>query len=93
MFRVFQEALTNIAKHAKASRVSVRLKSAGPQLTLTVQDNGVGIASQDRDKQGSFGLLGMAERAQALGGAFNVSRGADAGTIVAINIPLLAQDS
>ncbi|HEY1043001.1 MAG TPA: histidine kinase [Telluria sp.] len=93
LFRLFQEALTNIAKHAKASQVTVRLESAGSQLALTVQDNGVGIAARDREKPGSFGLLGMAERAQALGGTLDVSRGADAGTVVAINIPLLGQDS
>jgi two-component system sensor histidine kinase UhpB len=93
LFRVFQEALTNIAKHAKASRVDVSLASSGQQLSLTVTDNGVGIARQDQDKPGSFGLLGMAERAQALGGTLNVSRGADGGTAVAINIPLAAQDS
>ncbi|HEU4851107.1 MAG TPA: ATP-binding protein [Telluria sp.] len=93
LFRVFQEALTNIAKHAKASMVTVRLQHQDGQLSLTVADNGVGIAPQDRDKPGSFGLLGMAERAQALGGTLKVSRATDGGTVVAINIPLINQDS
>lgn len=93
LFRVFQEALTNIAKHAKATAVDVRLARSGQVLSLTVSDNGVGITTKDRDKPGSFGLLGMAERAQALGGTLDVLRPATGGTIIKINIPLDRQDS
>ncbi|UUZ47396.1 hypothetical protein LP420_29435 [Massilia sp. B-10] len=65
LFRIFQEALTNIAKHARASKVTVRLLRSRQHVTLTIADNGVGVAQTDRTKPGSFGLRGMNERARA----------------------------
>lgn len=87
VFRMVQEALTNIAKHARATEVVVQLLALEGGLELTITDNGVGIAPEDRQKPQSFGLRGMAERAQALGGTCSVADATGGGTVVAINIP------
>ncbi len=88
LFRIFQEALTNIAKHAKASQVTVRLQLLRHQISLTIADNGVGIGQADRVKPGSFGLRGMSERAKALGGTMALSQASGGGTTVTIKIKL-----
>jgi two-component system sensor histidine kinase UhpB len=88
LFRIFQEALTNIAKHARASQVAVRLQRLRHQIVLTITDNGVGIGSSDRVKPGSFGLRGMNERAKALGGTMTLAPGPDGGTVVTIKVKL-----
>jgi len=88
LFRIFQEALTNIAKHARASRVTVRLQRHGERLCLSIADNGAGIAPADRRKPRSFGLRGMNERAQALGGVMRLAAADGGGTEVAIDIRL-----
>jgi len=88
LFRIFQEALTNIAKHANASRVDILLERTGNMLVLDIVDNGSGIAPDDRRKPGSFGLRSMSERARALGGTMTLSRGPGGGTMVAIKIEL-----
>lgn len=89
LFRVFQEALTNIAKHARASRVTVRLARTNRNLRLEIADNGVGIAAVDRVKPKSFGIRGMMERAAALGGNLSIGDGPEGGTLVTIRIPLM----
>jgi two-component system sensor histidine kinase UhpB len=88
LFRIFQEALTNIAKHAHASQVTVRLQLLRHQILLTIADNGVGIDQSDRLKPGSFGLRGMNERAKALGGTMAMAPAAGGGTQVTIKIKL-----
>ncbi|RJG15599.1 sensor histidine kinase [Massilia cavernae] len=84
LFRIFQEALTNIAKHAKATRVTVCLQRRRHEIVLTIEDNGVGIAPADRLKPQAFGLRGMSERARALGGTLALSGAPGGGTIVTI---------
>lgn len=88
LFRIFQEALTNIAKHAHASRVGVRLQLLRQHIVLTIADNGAGIALADRQKPQSFGLRGMSERAQALGGTMTLADAPGGGTVVTIKIKL-----
>ena len=88
LFRIFQEALTNIAKHAQASEVTVRLQLLRHQVSLSIADNGVGIGQSDRLKPGSFGLRGMNERAKALGGTLALSDASGGGTVVTIKIKL-----
>ncbi|MBV8666112.1 MAG: PAS domain-containing protein [Burkholderiaceae bacterium] len=88
LFRIFQEALTNIGKHAQASRVVVRLVTDKRSVQLKISDNGLGIAPTDRIKPKSFGIRGMTERAHALGGHLSISTAAHGGTIVAISMPL-----
>jgi signal transduction histidine kinase len=93
LFRIFQEALTNIAKHAGATRVLVTLRRQRHQLLLTICDNGRGIAPSDRLKPHSFGLRGMSERARALGGTLTLSEAPGGGTMVAIKTRLPAAGS
>ena len=88
LFRIFQEALTNIAKHAHATRVTVKLARARHHLSLKISDNGGGIWQADRAKPHSFGIRGMTERAHALGGTLTLSHAAGGGTVVAIKIKL-----
>ena len=84
MYRAVQEALTNVRKHAHASRVDVRLDYADPDgVRLTVQDNGVGTAEAD----GGFGLLGLRERAQLLGGTLQVTTAAGRGLLLELEVP------
>ena len=89
-FRVLQESLTNVARHAHASRVSIRLQQSPTQLTLEVADNGVGIPSERLQGTASLGLVGMRERAVACGGELDVSGRADHGTTVLFRVPLAA---
>ena len=86
LFRIAQEALTNIAKHANASKVTVKLARLRHHVSLKISDNGGGIGQADRSKPASFGLRGMAERAQALGGTLTLSHASGGGTVVAIKI-------
>jgi two-component system sensor histidine kinase UhpB len=88
LFRIFQEALTNIAKHAKASLVNVHLVRASRYVRLEIVDNGIGIGDTDRAKSKSFGIRGMVERSIAMGGSLSVSTAPKGGTVVAIKVPL-----
>jgi two-component system, NarL family, sensor histidine kinase UhpB len=88
LFRIFQEALTNIAKHAKASQVNVKLARTSRYVRLEVIDNGVGVNAADRAKPKSFGIRGMVERSTAMGGSLSVSTAPKGGTVVAIKVPL-----
>lgn len=91
VFRIFQEALTNIAKHGRASHVWVRLDaniSTPGQLELEVQDNGRGITPADTEKFNSFGIRGMIERAGLLDGKLTVCGAPGEGTAVRLSIPL-----
>ncbi len=90
LFRIFQESLTNIAKHAGATRVTVTLRRQRQHLTLTICDNGRGITPADRLKPQSFGLRGMSERARALGGTLSLSSAPGGGTMVTVKIRLAA---
>jgi two-component system sensor histidine kinase UhpB len=88
LFRIFQEALTNIGKHAQASRVVVRLVHDARSVQLKISDNGKGMAPADRLKPKSFGIRGMTERAHALGGNLFITTPSHGGTVVAITMPL-----
>jgi two-component system sensor histidine kinase UhpB len=88
LFRMFQEALTNIAKHAGATDVAVQLRQVADTLQLSICDNGSGMAAVDRLKPDSYGLRGMEERARALRGSLTLSVPPGGGTMVSILIPL-----
>lgn len=90
LFRIFQEALTNIAKHAGATRVTVTLRRQRGHLTLSICDNGRGIDALDRLKPQSFGLRGMSERAAAMKGTLTLSAAPGGGTMVTIKTRLAA---
>lgn len=88
LFRIFQEALTNVAKHSGATMVTVHLAADGNFVTLEVSDNGRGLSNDDRSKPKSFGLRGMQERAAALGGEMAVDAGMAGGCRVRAQLPL-----
>ncbi|HTS23904.1 MAG TPA: PAS domain S-box protein [Casimicrobiaceae bacterium] len=87
LFRIFQETLTNVARHARATEVAVALSVTDAALVLQIRDNGVGLSEEDLRKPTSHGIRGMRERAQQLGGDVSVSGSAGAGTTVVISIP------
>lgn len=88
IFRIFQETLTNIAKHAGATNIHIKLAEKDETVLLEVTDNGRGITSADMEKQDSFGIRGMRERCQQLKGNFHVSGIPGKGTKVTICIPV-----
>lgn len=93
VFRIVQEALTNVARHAQATRVQVEITRAAGDVLVRVTDDGCGMNDDDHRKARSFGLLGMRERAYVLGGSFSIRGGGGAGneagkgTIVEAAIP------
>ena len=87
LFRIAQESLTNIAKHAKASQVEIILTSQNKELLLLISDNGQGLKSGWQTKEGSYGLKGMRERALALGGELTVDSKANQGVQLLVRIP------
>jgi two-component system sensor histidine kinase UhpB len=87
IFRMVQEALTNVERHAKASAAAVQLREVQERIEIRVQDNGVGIAEGQADGPKSFGLIGIRERAQGLGGEVSIHGKPGKGTTVAISIP------
>lgn len=88
LFRIFQEILTNVARHAHATRLDVELRQAGDRLVLKVADNGVGIVVQEANAPTTLGLLGMHERALRLGGTVAIDGEPGAGTRVRVSIPI-----
>jgi len=88
LFRIFQEALTNVARHAKATQVTVTLDEDPASLTLRIQDNGQGISEEEMRQAKSFGLLGMRERVYLLEGEIDIRGAPGQGTSVTVRIPL-----
>ncbi|HXF09747.1 MAG TPA: response regulator [Desulfuromonadaceae bacterium] len=86
-FRIFQETLTNIIRHANATRVDVRFMETGNSFVLEVRDNGRGISEAEINNTKSIGLLGMRERAALLGGEVRLRGEARKGTTVSVRIP------
>jgi signal transduction histidine kinase len=86
-FRIFQEALTNVKRHAQASHVDVRLMETGGYLVMQVKDNGCGISQAEIHNTKSIGLIGMRERANLVGGEVRVRGEAGKGTTVSVRIP------
>ena len=85
-YRIAQEALANIARHAHASRATLRLTTADNFLSLSIQDNGVGFNLEDT--HAGVGLIGMRERVHALGGSLRLQSAPGAGTLIAMMFPL-----
>jgi signal transduction histidine kinase len=88
LFRIFQEAMTNVLRHAKASEVRIHLGRRGAQALLRVLDNGVGIAPVRIRSARSIGLKGMRERAEMAGGKLIVAPLRRHGTLVSARVPL-----
>ena len=96
LFRIVQEALTNVVRHAQASEVEIRLMCHGDQVKMEVRDNGQGfdekLVNLD-SRHPKLGLLGMAERAALIGGTFQVQSKPGAGTCIQIGVPLKIQEN
>jgi PAS domain S-box-containing protein len=87
IFRVVQEALTNVLRHARASRVDVLAERRGDRVVVVVEDDGVGFDPERTELGGRLGRVGMRERAEALGGTLTVESSPGAGTTVAVEVP------
>lgn len=91
-FRMVQEALTNVARHARASDVQIGLHQAGGALQISVRDNGVGYPDDALRREGSMGLIGMRERAALLGGHAELSNPPGGGALLRVQLPLAPED-
>jgi signal transduction histidine kinase len=87
-FRILQESLNNVARHARATKVRIDLHQHADMLTMTIRDNGIGMQPGSRNRNGSFGLVGIEERVNILGGSFSISSGPDTGTTIVVTIPV-----
>jgi signal transduction histidine kinase len=91
LFRITQEALTNVARHARASSAEVSIRENGGVIELEVRDDGVGITEAQASGPGAFGLMGIRERAHELGGETSIRGEAGKGTCLSVVIPLPPQ--
>ena len=88
VYRMVQEGLTNVARHARATEVRVAVRVAGGELIVSVRDNGIGVGAVQLNSGKSFGLLGIKERARTLGGEAEIHTAREGGAIVEIRIPV-----
>jgi signal transduction histidine kinase len=93
VYRMIQEAMTNVARHSNASRVEIRLRRRAAELLLEIRDDGRGIGSDEAASHAAHGLNGIRERAAILGGAALIEGVPDRGTIVSVRIPLPSQEN
>jgi signal transduction histidine kinase len=91
VFRIFQEALTNILRHAQATTVDIKVKVEAGCFVLTISDNGRGITEDEKLGVKSLGLLGMRERAQLIGAKLDFAGAKGKGTVVTVRVPLSGQ--
>jgi signal transduction histidine kinase len=87
-YRIVQESLTNVARHAGASHVDVSLRVAGKRLILDVEDDGRGFDPRGVPGSGGLGVAGMRERAALIGGTLDIRTAAGGGTRVSLSVPL-----
>jgi two-component system, NarL family, sensor histidine kinase UhpB len=87
-YRIAQEAMTNIFKHAQCDRVTIDLTDSEDVLTMEITDNGKGLSPSDLEKPKSFGIRGLHERAKTVGGWVDVSSAAGRGTSITLSVPL-----
>ena len=88
VFRIFQEAMTNVLRHAGATKVNVIIEEEEGEFVLEVKDNGRGITQSERLGGHSLGLLGMRERAHSVGGKIEINGTAGKGTVIIVRLPL-----
>jgi PAS domain S-box-containing protein len=88
LFRILQESLTNVSRHAKATNVTVILEKKANDIVMTIRDNGVGFDSEKIAAKRTLGLLGMRERTSMMGGTYEISSSPGSGTTVLVSIPL-----
>lgn len=88
VFRILQESLTNVKKHSNATRVTITFTQDDGNYILEIKDNGKGVCTEDFQKENSFGLLGMKERAHLFGGTVDIKGESGKGTTVTVIIPI-----
>jgi signal transduction histidine kinase len=88
IFRIFQETLTNVLRHAQATKVDIKIKHEGGHCVLTISDNGRGITEAELTGPQSLGLVGMRERAKLLGGEINIEGAEGQGTTITLRVPI-----
>ncbi len=86
-FRIFQEALTNIARHSEATKVIINLRQKAGKIILEIKDNGKGITEEQLNNPRSFGLIGMRERVHSIGAQLKITGKPNRGTIVTLTLP------
>jgi signal transduction histidine kinase len=91
IFRILQEILTNVVRHANATCVSIDMREEAGNLIMEVEDNGRGITDEEKSNVRSLGLLGMKERANLLGGEVKIMRSDVQGTKVIVQVPILSE--
>ena len=87
IYRIFQETLTNIARHADARKVTLQVRECDDHLLVKVSDDGIGFSEEETKSAGTFGLLGMRERALVFGGHVEITSAKGEGTTVSIKVP------
>jgi len=90
LFRILQEALTNVLKYARARQVSVDLAIADGSVMLVIEDDGVGIPENAHSNRLSHGISGMRQRVRALRGEFSIRRRREGGTLIEVHVPIVA---
>lgn len=89
VFRIFQEALTNIVRHSKATTINISITAVGDELIFAISDNGCGITTDETSGPGSLGLLGMRERAFLIGGTVDIAGVKGKGSVITARIPVI----
>lgn len=93
LYRVVQEAMTNVIRHAQATRVDLLAERRGDRVLVMVEDDGIGFDADQGKPAGHFGLLGLRERAEALGGTLTIESAPGAGTTVVVEVPSVDPNS
>jgi signal transduction histidine kinase len=91
LFRILQEALTNIVKHAKASAIKIHISTHSDKFVLEISDNGIGFDVNHKVRNDSYGMIGMKERVLLLDGELNISSEQGKGTCLRVEMPYLAE--
>jgi signal transduction histidine kinase len=91
LYRIVQEAMTNVLRHAEAGRVDVLLERRGDHVVVVIEDDGVGFDLDAALQSGRLGLLGMRERAEMLGGSLVIESNAGEGTTIVVEVPVHAK--
>jgi signal transduction histidine kinase len=93
IYRIVQEALTNVARHSNATRAEIRLRQRGEETVLEIRDDGRGITPEEKSRASSLGLIGMRERAALIGGVVHIEGIAGSGTIVSVRMPAAGREA
>jgi signal transduction histidine kinase len=93
LYRMVQEALTNVARHAHATDVNIDLRVAGSHVVLVVEDNGIGLPADALRREGSWGLRGLRERVTLFGGSLTLDNAPGSGARLTVRLPLDASEA